>query len=127
MEFPAFLASLRNDVPVEEMPETWRLGWGADYPDENNFVYEVFHCTDSTNYPRAACTEADEMAKQAAVETDPEVRKELYKQVETLMFGEEVRVAPYYHRGYTILTKPNVTVTYPTFAPYNWDTWRVEQ
>ncbi len=127
MEFPAFLASLRNDVPVEEMPETWRLGWGADYPDENNFVYEVFHCTDSTNYPRAACTEADEMAKQAAVETDPEVRKELYKQVETLMFGEEVRVAPYYHRGYTILTKPYVTVTYPTFAPYNWDTWRVEQ
>ena len=127
MEFPAFLASLRNDVPVEEMPETWRLGWGADYPDENNFVYEVFHCTDSTNYPRAACTAADEMAAQAAVETDPEVRKDLYKQVETLMFGEEVRVAPYYHRGYTILTKPNVSMSYPTFAPYNWDTWSVGQ
>ncbi len=61
-EFPVFLASLRNDVPVEEMPEMWRLGWGADYPDENNWVYEVMHCTDSNNYSRAACTEADDMA-----------------------------------------------------------------
>ena len=76
-EFPVFLAGLRNDVPLEQMPEMWRLGWGADYPDENNWVYEVFHCTDSSNYPRAACTEADELAKQAALEPDQEVRKEL--------------------------------------------------
>ena len=126
-EFPVFLAGLRNDVPLEQMPEMWRLGWGADYPDENNWVYEVFHCTDSSNYPRAACTEADELAKQAALEPDQEVRKELYAQVETLMFQEEVRVAPYYHRGYTILTKPYVQRAYPTFAPVNWDTWRIEQ
>ncbi len=126
-DFPVFLASLNPDGPVEEMPEMWRLGWGADYPDENNFVYEVFHCTDSTNYPRAACTQADELAKQAAVETDQEVRKELYAQVEQLMFGDEVRVAPYYHRGYTILVKPYIQRAYPTFAPVNWDTWTIEQ
>ena len=126
-DFPVFLASINPSTPVEEMPELWRLGWGADYPDENNFVYEVFHCTDSTNYPRAACTAADEMAKQAAIETDQAKRAELYAQVEQLMFGEEVRVAPYYHRGYTILTKPYVQRAYPTFAPVNWDTWRIEQ
>ena len=125
-DFPVFLAGLNPAVPVEEMPELWRLGWGADYPDENNFVYEVFHCTDSTNYPRAACTEADELAQQAAVETDQDKRKELYAQVEQMMFGDEVRVAPYYHRGYTILTKPNLQRAYPTFAPVNWDTWRIE-
>ncbi len=49
-EYPVFMASLKPDVPIEEMPEMWRLGWGADYPDENNWVYEVLHCTDSTNY-----------------------------------------------------------------------------
>lgn len=126
-DFPVFLAGLKPDVPVGEMPEMWRLGWGADYPDENNFVYEVFHCTDSTNYPRATCTEADELAKQAAVETDQAKRKEIYGQVEQMMFGDEVRVAPYYHRGYTILAKPNLQRAYPTFAPVNWDTWRIEQ
>lgn len=127
MEFPAFFASISADTPVEEMPGVWRLGWGADYPDENNWVYEVFHCTDSTNRSRATCTEADEMAKQAGRETDLELRKELYQKVETLMFGEEVRAAPYYHRGFTILAKPNVQRAYPTFAPVNWDTWRIEE
>ena len=105
----------------------WGIRWGADYRDGNTWVYEVFHCTDSQNRPRAACTEADEKAKQAATETDPEVRKQLYRDVEQLMFGEEVRVAPYYHRGYTILTKPYLQRAYTTFAPVNWDTWRVEQ
>jgi oligopeptide transport system substrate-binding protein len=125
MEFPAFLASTAATVPVDEMPEMWRLGWGADYPDENNFVYEVFHCTDSQNRPRAACTEADELAKAAGRETDPAKRIEMYRQVEQMMFGDEVRVAPYYHRGFTILAKPYIQRAYPTFAPANWDTWTV--
>ena len=55
------------------------------------------------------------------------MRKELYKQVETMMVQDEVRFAPYYHRGYTILAKPYLTRTYPTFAPVNWDTWRIEK
>ena len=126
-EWPVFIAGISPETPVEEMPEMWRLGWGADYPDENNWVYEVFHCTDSTNYSRAECTEADEFAQQAALETDPEKRKELYEQVESLMFGEEVRAAPYYHRGYTVLAKPYVQRTYTTFAPNNWDVWRIEK
>ena len=126
-EWPVFIAGINPETSLEEMPEMWRLGWGADYPDENNWVYEVFHCVASTNYSRAECTDADEFAQQAALETDPEKRKELYEQVETLMFGEEVRAAPYYHRGYTILAKPFVKRSYPTFAPVNWDTWRIEQ
>lgn len=125
MEFPAFLASVRPEVPLDEMPNMYRLGWSADYPDENNWVYEVFHCTDSDNRPRAACTEADDLAKAAGRETDPEKRQEMYAQVEQMMFGDEVRVAPYYHRGFTTLTKPFIQRAYPTFAPVNWDTWTV--
>jgi hypothetical protein len=49
----------------------------------------------------------------------------MYRQVEQMMFGDEVRVAPYYHRGFTILTKPYIERAYPTFAPVNWDSWRV--
>ena len=127
MEYPAFQASTAPSVPLEEMPEMYRLGWGADYPDENNWVYEVFHCTDSENRPRAACTEADDLAKAAGRETDPAKRIEMYRQVEQMMFGDEVRVAPYYHRGFTILTKPYIQRAYPTFAPVNWDTWKVTE
>ncbi len=125
MEFPAFLASTAGTVPVDEMPEMWRLGWSADYPDENNWVYEVFHCTDSQNRPRAECTEADELAKAAGSEQDSQQRIEMYAQVEQMMFGDEVRAAPYYHRGFTTLTKPFIQRAYPTFAPVNWDSWTV--
>jgi oligopeptide transport system substrate-binding protein len=127
MEFSAFLPSTAATVAVEDMPEMWRLGWGADYPDENNWVYEVFHCTDSQNRPRAACTQADELAKAAGRETDSAKRIEMYRQVEQMMFGDEVRVAPYDHRGFTVLAKPYIERAYPTFAPVNWDTWTVTE
>ena len=28
---------------TEDAPQIYRLGWCADYPDENNWVLEVFH------------------------------------------------------------------------------------
>ncbi len=92
--WPEYFASIEPTVPVEEMPHMWGLGMFAVYPDENNFVYETFHCTDSPNAVRAPCTRADELAKAAGRETDPDKRKSLYREVEQLMFGEEVRAAP---------------------------------
>ena len=124
-EFPVFLASTAPSVSAEEMPEMWLLGWLADYPDENNFVYQVLHCTDSENRSRSACTEADELAAQAGQETDPQQRKELYKQVEQMMIADEVRVAPYAHDGYTVLTKPYIERGYPTFGSAQWDRWQI--
>lgn len=126
-EWPVFIAGINPKTPLKEMPELWRLGWSADYPDENNWVREVFHCTDSVNYSRAKCTKADEMTKEGALETDLEKREELYQQAEKLMFEDEVRAAPYYHRGYTILVKPYVKRAFTSFAPPNWDTWQIEK
>ena len=34
---------LAKTTPVEEMFHVYRMGWCADYPDENNWVREVFH------------------------------------------------------------------------------------
>ena len=66
--------------------------------------------------------------RQSRLRSRPILRcAEFYRDVEQLMFGEELRAAPYYHRGFTILTKPYLQRTYPTFAPENWDTWRIEQ
>jgi oligopeptide transport system substrate-binding protein len=124
-EFPVFLSSTAPSVPSGEMPELWLLGWIADYPDENNFVYQVLHCTDSENRSRAACTEADDLAAQAGCETDSAKRKELYRQVEQMMIADEVRIAPLTHDGYTTLTKPFIERGYPTFGPAQWDRWQI--
>ncbi len=122
-----FYNSLEPDTPLIYMPGLWVLSWYADYPDENNWVLEVFHCEDSPNQPRAACTRADDLAEAAGHESDPAKRRALYKEVEQMMFADEVRAAPLLHPGYSILTKPYVQRTYPTFAPIDWDTWKVHR
>ena len=71
--------------------------------------------------------EVDDLAAQASKETDPEKRKELYKQVEQMMIGDEVRIAPFTHDGYTTLTKPFIERGYPTFGPAQWDRWNINQ
>jgi ABC-type transport system substrate-binding protein len=70
-----------------------------------------------------ACTQAD----QASKETDPEKRKELYKQVEQMMIGDEVRSAPFTHDGYSTLTKPYIERPYPTFGPPQFDRWKINR
>ena len=126
-EFPALYASTAPNSPVEDAPELFILGWIADYPDENNWVNQVLHCTNGENHARATCTQADDLAKQASYETDPEKRKELYKQIEQMMIGDEVRIAPVVHFGYSTLTKPFIQRTYPTFGPAQWEQWKIKQ
>ncbi|MBC7239683.1 MAG: peptide ABC transporter substrate-binding protein, partial [Chloroflexi bacterium] len=36
----------------EDAPQIYRLGWCADYPDENNWVLENFHPTKGSNSPK---------------------------------------------------------------------------
>ena len=37
------LSTLQPTTPLEERPHAWFMGWCADYPDENNWVHEVFN------------------------------------------------------------------------------------
>jgi hypothetical protein len=30
-------------TPLEQMPHIYRMGWCNDYPDENNWVHDVFN------------------------------------------------------------------------------------
>jgi len=113
-EWKVYLKTIQKETPVEEMPHVWRLGWCADYPDENNWVHEVFHATEGANRPRATPTKFEELTKEAQLETDPEKRKALYKEAEKLLCDVEARIAPIYYYTTVALTKP--WVTYRTFG-----------
>jgi len=75
----------------DEAPHMWTLGWGPDYADENNWVGDVLHCTNAIRMKRE-CNEMDELIEEARFESDPEVRKELYAQIEEGFFGPEGEV-----------------------------------
>ena len=72
----------------DEAPHMWTLAWGPDYADENNWVGDVLDCNIEVRLHRT-CGEVDDLVEQARFEPDPEVRKELYRQIEDMYFGYE--------------------------------------
>ena len=78
-------ATKADDV---EAPSMWTLGWGPDYADENNWVGDVLHCENAIRMKRE-CNEIDELIEEARFESDPELRKALYAQIEDAFFGYE--------------------------------------
>ncbi|MBN1201706.1 MAG: peptide ABC transporter substrate-binding protein [Anaerolineae bacterium] len=90
LEFSVLLEVTNKRTPSEDRPHMWTLGWGPDYPDAHNWVFDagLLSCEGENNLMRP-CTEIDDLIMQAKVESDPEVRKELYYRVEELAFGPE--------------------------------------
>ena len=87
--FSELLAATAGDVPDEESPHMWTLGWGPDYADENNWVGDVLWCENPDNRQKRTCNEIDDMIVEAREESDPDRRIELYRQIEEMFFGYE--------------------------------------
>ncbi|NIM92855.1 MAG: hypothetical protein GTO18_03970 [Anaerolineales bacterium] len=136
-EWAVYLDTIRNTTALADMPHVWRLGWCADYADENNWVYEVFNADAGANRLRRGCVddtctevelqEFDLITEQAKVEQDPAVRRDLYLQAEQLLSEVEAAYIPIYFYSSMNLTKPYVT--YRTWdeigAPPIW-TWELD-
>jgi ABC-type oligopeptide transport system substrate-binding subunit len=89
MEFSVLLESYQPDVPTAERPNMWTAVWGPDYPDANNWVFDSGLGCESENRYLRPCSEVDDLIAQAARESDPAVRTELYYRIEEMFFGPE--------------------------------------
>jgi len=122
-----YLKTLHMDTPLEEVPHVWPLTWDSDYPDEHNWVHEVFHAEEGINWPRATRSGFEELTEAASAETDPEKRQELYREAERILVEEETRIAPIYHGTSAFLIKPWVRYsTLWTDIPF-FSLWEVDQ
>ena len=136
-EWKVYLDTIGNDTPLEEMPHIWRLGWCADYPDENNWVHEVFNADAGANRLRRGCeddtcqevtlSEFDELTEQAGQETDPAVRTELYYDAERILAEEEVAYAPIYHYTIVNCVKPWLTRNFPLLGGADFFNWTIDE
>jgi oligopeptide transport system substrate-binding protein len=111
-------------------PEAAFQMWAADYPDENNWVLEVFHPTKGGNEPRwspddPAAKRFMEVTEAAAAEVDPAKRKELYSEAEKILCMDEAIIVPLYHSVRMYLTKPYVERLYPVFGGLHIEGWKV--
>ena len=135
-EWKVYLDTIKNVTPIDDMPHIWRLGWCADYADENNWVHEVFNAQSGANRLRRNCSDAtctdvttsefDDLTVQAALESDPDVRAELYKQAETILAAEEVAYAPIYHYTIVNVTKPWLQRNFPPLGGNDFFLWTLD-
>ena len=135
-ELMEYLKTLQKDTPLEDMPHIWRLFWFADYPDQNNWVHEVFNNTAGVNRLRRGCLdptcteveelEFDKLTREAGIEQDPKKRKELYKQAEYQLNNIETAIVPIYFNTIVTLTKPWVNCTIKTVGQQDFYLWNID-
>jgi oligopeptide transport system substrate-binding protein len=129
-EWAVFLDTIKG----LDTPQIWRLGWCQDYPDANNFTKEVFIPNGSSNPTDAAGAPAggvmwnnpafNDLVNQAALETDPATRVDLYSQAEDILVNTDAAIIPIYWYTRNTVTKPYVVRTFGVGgheALYKWD------
>ncbi len=117
-EWAVYLDTLLPDSPDEDKPDIYRLGWCADYPDSNNWLNEVFNSESGQNYAKFSNADYDALVEEAAFESDPDRRLELYEQAESILIDEEYGISPIYYYTYVRMYKPWVT---PVISPVSGD------
>lgn len=101
-DWKVYLNRLKSDVPP-----MFRLGWGADYPDPDNFL-NLFTSYSGNNYTQWKSKEFDKMIEQAASETAMPKRLALYKKAQVLLTEKDAVIIPLFIDALNVLVSPTV-------------------
>ncbi len=74
-------------------PPVYRLGWGADFPDPDNFM-NLFTSYSATNHTGWGNARYDALVEQAAREPDVGRRQALYDEAQRILCEQDVPIAP---------------------------------
>ncbi|HLD73650.1 MAG TPA: peptide ABC transporter substrate-binding protein [Bdellovibrionota bacterium] len=88
-------------------PQMFRLGWGADFPDPDNFL-RLFTSNSGNNNTRWGSPEYDRLVLGAAAEQDLTKRLKLYKKAQEILLEEGVAIVPLFVSSLNYLVKPHV-------------------
>jgi oligopeptide transport system substrate-binding protein len=102
-EWKVFLKRLQNDpFPV------FRAGWGADYPDPDNFM-KLFTSNSGNNHGRWKNARFDQMLELAARELDAKKRSKIYDDAQKLLTEIDVAIVPLYWKAESTILNPKFT------------------
>ena len=66
----------------------FKLAWGADYADPENFLDILFHSKSENNHTNYNSPEVDALLEQARVEPDQDTRFKLYNRIEQMILDD---------------------------------------
>ena len=87
----------------------FRSSWVQDYPDANNFLREVFSKGgDYSDVVRWQSDAYDKLVTDAAKETDPAKRTQMYADADKMLVADEAVIAPLYWYASPSVTQKNI-------------------
>ncbi len=102
-EWKVYLKKLQNDPFVVH-----RAGWGADYPDPDNFM-KLFTSNSGNNHGRWKNSKFDQLLEQAARESDSAKRTQIYDEAQRLLTETDAAIAPLFWRAEATMLNPKFT------------------
>jgi ABC-type transport system substrate-binding protein len=84
------------------------IGWGADYPDPENFLDILFHSESTNNWGAYSNREVDSLLEKARVEPDQVARFQQYNVIEQLIVDDAPWVPLWHSTERKVLIKPQV-------------------
>ena len=88
-------------------------GWGADYPDPQDWMGSLFGCKASNNKYNYCDEQFDQASAKGDTGTDLNQRLQAYAQAQQILM-QDLPVAPLFYRGRMVLVKPwvqNLVIT----------------
>lgn len=83
------------------------IGWGADYPDPQNFLEPNFKTGAGGNHANYSNPQFDKLLDQAQLETDPKKRLDLLDQAQKILVDDEPAAFMFFQEAF-MLRKPYV-------------------
>jgi oligopeptide transport system substrate-binding protein len=102
-EWKLFLKRLLNDPP-----HIFRSGWGADYPDPDNFI-KLFASYSPQNYSRWKNARYDQLIEQAGREMNEQTRVRLYSEAQKILCEVDIPIVPLFTQMETTVLNPRYT------------------
>jgi oligopeptide transport system substrate-binding protein len=100
MEAKSFQAAYK----AKDFDLAWE-GWGADYPDPQDWMTGLFGCNASQNKYNYCNQQFDQLAEKGDTTTDQNQRLQAYAQAQQILV-QDLPVAPLYYRRRLVLVKP---------------------
>ena len=101
-EWKVFLSRLDLDPP-----QIFRLGWGADFPDPDNFM-NLFIASSGNNRLKWSNSDYDKLVARGSTLKNPKEREKIYDQAQILLTETEVPMIPLFVSAQNLLVKPYI-------------------
>ena len=103
LEWKVYLNKLQTDPPP-----IFRSGWGADYPDPDNFI-KLFASWSPQNYSRWKNSRYDQLLEMAAREMNEKKRVRLYDEAQRILCEADVPIVPLFTTLESTILNPRYT------------------